>query len=594
MKQEITIIVAFSYIIKMLRSFPAAMSVMLWVAVIWAIDLSLRPYILKIMLNRAADSANVNSFESLFYPAALYLTMCFLISTSFRFYDYFVVIKMIPNLRKKIADNALNLLVDKSHHYYQNNFSGSLANKINDLTTNVPNILQIVVDRFLSHGLALLIAIYTLWQVDFRFAIFMLFWSIIFILGAVLFSKRLTVHADIWSECSSIITGKLVDVFSNILSVRLFSAKTQEKKFIGEACRDAVEAEQKLEWDFFKMWLFYGYSFCLLQALNIYFLIKGRQDGWISIGDFALVLGVNIAIVDCMWQLAKDFSQFSKILGKIIQALKAIYDPPEIVDYPRAKTLQIREGKIVFDKVNFHYKGTDPLFKDKSLIIAPGQKVGLVGYSGSGKTTFANLILRIYDVTEGRILIDDQDISQVTQDSLRDCIGMIPQDPSLFHRSMMENIRYGKIGASDEEVVEAAKRAHAHEFISRIPTGYNSLVGERGVKISGGQRQRIAIARAMLKNAPILILDEATSQLDSLTESYIQESLWKLMQGKTTLIVAHRLSTLLNMDRILVFDKGQIIEDGAHQELLDKNGLYATLWSSQVGGFLPEKRVEAL
>lgn len=590
MNKETPKIFAFSYIFRMLRGFSTPMIIMLLVALVTAVDISLRPYILKIMLNKVAEANNPNIVESLAYPAILYVATCFIVSTAYRFYDYFITIKMIPSLRKIIANDALSLLVNKSQHYYQNNFSGSLANKINDLTSNIPTILQIIIDKFLSNSLALAVAIYTLWQVNLLFAVFMFFWAIIFILGTILFSKQLTEYADLWSEYASQITGKLVDVFSNILSVRLFSAKSQEKKFIGKACQMAVEAEQKLEWAFFKMWFFYGYSFCTLQAFNIYFLVQGRQEGWITVGDFALVLGVNIAIVDFMWQLAKDFSQFSKMLGKIIQSLKTIYDPQEILDAPNAKILQIKKGQIVFDKVKFHYKGTAPLFKDKSVTIESGQKVGLVGYSGSGKTTFVNLILRIYEVTNGKILIDDQDISKVTQDSLRSAIGMIPQDPSLFHRSMLENIRYGRTTALEEEVIEAAKSAHAHEFITNIPSGYESLVGERGVKISGGQRQRIAIARAILKNAPILILDEATSQLDSITESYIQESLWQLMQGKTTLIVAHRLSTLLSMDRILVFDQGKIVEDGSHQELLNKNGLYATLWASQSGGFLPERR----
>ena len=206
------------------------------------------------------------------------------------------------------------------------------------------------------------------------------------------------------------------------------------------------------------------------------------------------------------------------------------------------------------------------------MTIEAGQKVGLVGYSGGGKSTFVNLILRLFDVTDGHILIDGQDIRNVTQDSLRSNIAMIPQDPSLFHRTLMENIRYGRIEATDEEVIEAAKKAHAHEFISKLPQGYESPVGERGVKLSGGQRQRIAIARAILKNAPILILDEATSQLDSVTESDIQESLWELMQGKTTIVIAHRLSTLLHMDRIIVFDQGKIVEDGTHTEFLRTMG----------------------
>jgi ATP-binding cassette subfamily B protein len=254
--------------------------------------------------------------------------------------------------------------------------------------------------------------------------------------------------------------------------------------------------------------------------------------------------------------------------------------------------LRVTKGKITFSKVRFNYKNTKPLFRRKSVIIEPGQKIGLVGYSGSGKTTFVSLILRLYDVTSGQILIDGQDIRDVTQDSLRCHISLIPQEPSLFHRTVMENIRYGRLEASDEEVIEAAKKAYAHEFIMQLPEAYDSLVGERGIKLSGGQRQRIAIARAILKNAPILMLDEATSQLDSVTEIEIQKSLWVLMQNKTTLVVAHRLSTLLQMDRILVFDQGKIVEDGTHAELLAENGLYKGLWDAQVGGFLQDKKEE--
>ena len=245
---------------------------------------------------------------------------------------------------------------------------------------------------------------------------------------------------------------------------------------------------------------------------------------------------------------------------------------------------------IVFDAVKFHYPETESLFNNKSVIIKAGEKVGLVGYSGSGKSTFVNLILRLYDVTGGNIFIDKQNIKDVNQNSLRQNIAIIPQDPYLFHRNLIENIRYGKITASDEEVIKAAKSAHADEFIRKLSKGYKSMVGERGIKLSGGQRQRIAIARAILKNAPILILDEATSQLDSLTENYIQETLWELMKNKTTIVVAHRLSTLLRMDRILVFEKGKIIQDGNHNTLINTHGLYQTLWNTQINGFLPEKQ----
>ncbi len=234
-------------------------------------------------------------------------------------------------------------------------------------------------------------------------------------------------------------------------------------------------------------------------------------------------MGINTSIVGFLWVLTRNLARFIRLWGKITEGLQAILVIPEIQDKLGAQPLIMQKGEIKFDKVYFQYKGTESIFQNKSITIKPGQKVGLVGYSGGGKSTFVNLILRLYDVTSGKILIDGQDIRDVKQDHLRENIGMIPQDPSLFHRTLMENIPYGKIDASDDEVIEAAKRAHAHEFISKLPQGYDSLVGERGVKLSGGQRQRIAIARAILKNAPILILDEATSQLDSITESNIQE-----------------------------------------------------------------------
>ncbi|MBS0289039.1 MAG: ATP-binding cassette domain-containing protein [Proteobacteria bacterium] len=273
-------------------------------------------------------------------------------------------------------------------------------------------------------------------------------------------------------------------------------------------------------------------------------------------------------------------------MGRSNQSLHMILVPQEITDAPNAKSINIRKGEIVFQDVAFQYKKQNNLFENKSVVIDGGQRVGLVGFSGSGKTTFVNLIVRLFDLSSGVIKIDNQNIREVTQQSLRENIGFIPQDPVLFHRSLMENIRYGKIDASDEEVIQAAIKAHAHEFISLTPDGYQSLVGERGIKLSGGQRQRISIARAILKNAPILILDEATSALDSVTEGYIQDSLRSLMQGKTVIVIAHRLSTLLEMDRILVFDKGNIVEEGTHQSLMSKQGMYSVLWNSQVGGFL--------
>jgi ATP-binding cassette subfamily B protein len=332
-----------------------------------------------------------------------------------------------------------------------------------------------------------------------------------------------------------------------------------------------------------------GMLIATMLGFMMYFLVHLYGSRLISVGDFVLILGLGMEVAHITWYTMSQVDEFNQAVGKCKQSLGSLIVPHDIKDKKDASNILITKGQITFSDVKFHYKGTEPLFQNKSITIEPGQKVGLVGYSGGGKSTFVNLILRLFDVTDGHIFIDDQDLREVTQDSLRQHIGMIPQDPSLFHRTLMENIRYGRIEATDEEVIEAAKKAHAHEFISKLPQGYESPVGERGIKLSGGQRQRIAIARAILKNAPILILDEATSALDSVTEKYIQEALHTLMIGRTTIVIAHRLSTLAEMDRILVFDNGQIIEDGNHQDLMNLKGHYALMWQMQAGGFLPSE-----
>lgn len=590
MTQNLTTKDVWKFILRSVSSFPIAIGTMVFMAIFWAVDLSLRPYILKVILNRLAENPGGDVFSYLAVPVIAFLFLAFVMPTLSRVYGYYVEIDMIPRLRQQLAQGAFRRFLKQSHSFYQNQFSGSLGNKINDLSGDIPDLLQILIDRCFASILALLIAILTLWTVSTHFALLMAGWTTMFFVGSIFFAGRLVRLSDTWSEYISTITGQIVDSLSNILSIRLFARTSQEAETLKHTFDKAVVAEQKLQWTYFWVWFNYGYAFVIAQALNVYYLMKGYQEGVISVGDFALVLSINVAIVEFLWNVTKDFSQFSKSFGKITQALRTIMLPLDIQDQPGAPKLQVRKGEIVFNGVRFHYKdkGTNPLFDKISIVIKPGQKVGLVGFSGSGKTTFVNLILRLYDVTSGQILIDGQDISTVSQDSLHEAIGMIPQDPSLFNRTLRENIRFGNANATDADVKLASKKAYADLFIKELPDQYDTLVGERGIKLSGGQRQRIAIARVVLKNAPILILDEATSQLDSVTEKLIQDSLWELMQGKTALVIAHRLSTLLNMDRILVFDKGKIVQDGTHTELLSQAGLYKTLWGAQVGGFLPE------
>lgn len=573
------------FILEALKPFKFLICAQLIIGIIWAIDLSLRPYILKMMIDKVPYLTKETVVGELSGLVTFYIFMSLFIVISFRFYDY-TWLKLNPPLKHRLGNVLMNKMMGHSVTVFQNQFAGDLANKIKEVMSSVPDLVRLVINHFFAHFLAFIIAVFTLSSINYKFSILLAGWIFIFALGTMFFVKRAKILVRASAEIRSKFIGLIVDVLSNISSIYLFSAKKTESKNVKLQLDDYVAADQKRDWWFLGMFSFQGLSFVIYQAFGFVLLISAFKEGEVSAGDFVLLVSVNIAIISCLWQFSDDIAKFAELTGDITQGLRIALDPVDMEDALDAKPLKITHGQIVFDAVQFHYKETDPIFSDKSIIIEAGQKVGLVGYSGGGKSTFVNLILRLYDVTQGRILIDGQDIKKVRQDSLRKVIGMIPQDPSLFHRSLMENIRYGKIEATDEEVIEAAKHAHAHQFISQLPQGYASPVGERGVKLSGGQRQRIAIARAVLKNAPILILDEATSQLDSVTESHIQASLWELMQNKTTLVIAHRLSTLLHMDRILVFKQGKIVEDGTHQVLLAQGGLYKTLWEAQVGGFL--------
>lgn len=559
-----------------------------FISVCWAIDLTLRPYLIKIMVDIVPTIQPGTSLEVMLWPAGFYIGFAAFIQIVFRFHDI-TWLKINPIVRKYVGLKLMDRMMDHSHNIYQNHFAGSLANKINDVISGMPNIIRLIVDSQLRGLLGLSLAIYTLYNVNPTFAYALFIWTIIFLIGSLKLSGKASKLAHETADIRSSLVGYTVDVLSSIMNVRFFSGKKLELNRLREIFGNFVAAVQRRDWFFMKLYSFQSSSFIIFQAVCLWYLLEGIKNQSISAGDFALVLTLNISIMDCLWNLSEEIRIFSEYLGDLTQGLRIVNLPLEISDKPNASKLIIKKGKITFDKVHFQYAGTQPLFENLSLEIPAGQKVGLVGYSGSGKTTFVNLILRLYDINSGHIFIDGQNIQDVTQKSLRKAIGMIPQDPTLFHRSLIENIKYSKPKATDEEVIEAAKRAHCQEFITMLPHAYDSLVGERGVKLSGGQRQRIAIARAILKNAPILILDEATSQLDSITEGLIQASVWKLMEGKTALVVAHRLSTLLHMDRILVFEKGRIIEDGNHSELLAKGGKYKTLWDAQVGGLLPDK-----
>ncbi|MES2212812.1 MAG: ABC transporter ATP-binding protein [Pseudomonadota bacterium] len=545
--------------------------------------------LIKSMIN---DLSVPHSSGCLVWSAAL-LVLNFLIFDNFIWRSIaYINYKFQPLIKNKIISETFKYILFSSNQFFQNNLSGRISNQINSLADNVERILHNLSPDFLRGISMLIIAFASMYYVNPRFFIILAIWLAVFATFSIGMARRLVGLSNVHSDSESMYTGQVVDTIANASNVRIFSRLIYEVFRLEKYLQVTKNRFQEKEIFLILLQIGQGFLIAVMLGFMMYSLISLYEKSLITIGDFALIIGLGMEVGHVTWHTMWQVSEFYDAVGKCKQSLDNLIVPHQIIDNKDAKSLLIKNGQIDFANVKFHYSGATPLFQDKSITIKPGQKVGLVGYSGSGKSTFVNLILRIYDVTDGRILIDGQDIRDVTQDSLRRNIAMIPQDPSLFHRSLMENIRYGRIEATDEEVTDAAKKAHADDFICKLPQAYESLVGERGIKLSGGQRQRISIARAILKNAPILILDEATSQLDSVTEIMIQQSLWHLMRDKTTLIIAHRLSTLLNMDRILVFDKGRVVEDGSHADLIIRGGLYKTLWETQVGGFLPDKKYE--
>lgn len=555
--------------------------------IIVAIDIAVRPYLTKLLIDIAITQAGDQALNKLWELAPIYIGMQFLLPTVRRLEDL-CELKYGPEMKNYACSLIMQRLAQHSHSFFLSNLSGNIANKVSDIASTAPRLLY-VLGSYVQILLGLICALYVLYSVHIWFVISILVWAAFFISVSVFSVKRATKLSRASAEASSDIVGYIVNFFDNIGNIRLFSGATHEFGCLDQVQKQYLLANRKKRWYAIKVSIAQWYSFAIYQSVCLVTLIKLYGQGQVSPGDFSLIFIINIRIIDHLWSLSERLRQTSDDWGVVSQGLQSIWQPIEIADNPAAVELKVDQGSIAFEQVAFHYQGSRGLFYDKSIFIPPQQKVGLVGYSGSGKTSFVNLILRLFDINSGRILIDNQDISMVTQKSLRDNIALVPQEPILFHRSIMDNIRYGNLGATDEQVMEAAKDAQIHDVIMQLPKQYQSVVGDESLTLSGGQKQRIAIARAILKDAKIVILDEATSQLDTVTEALILSSIEKLMRGKTTLVIAHRLSTLKNMNRILVFDQGKIVQDGTHQELLSMDGLYRDLWNSQVGGFLPEK-----
>jgi ATP-binding cassette subfamily B protein len=489
----------------------------------------------------------------------------------------------IPRFKAKIREEVFEYTMNHSNRFFTTNHAGSISGKINDLTDTSISILMKMICVFVPVVSTVIISIFTVLFINQKAGLIFTLWMVVHFLIVIFTTKFVEKHWGNWSEANNVLRGKIVDSINNISNVRLFSMFKNELSY----CKKYQDEEIKLSFKagFAGIIVRTVLSFVSISGLTgiLYFLLIGWKNSEITTGNIAAILAISINSVLLMWWMAYESLFFFMELGKAKQAMFLLNEPHEIQDIENAKNLVLNKNgsEIKFLNVSFGYNDKK-FFKNINLTIPHGQKIGLVGFSGAGKTTFANLILREFNLSDGQILIDDQDISKITLRSLHENISYIAQDSQLFHRTIMENIRFAKPNAIDEEIIEASKKACCHDFIMKNENGYETLVGERGAKLSGGQKQRISIARAMLKNAPIVILDEATSALDSITEQKIKDAINKLIVNKTTIIIAHRLSTLKDVDRILVFDDGKIIEDGNHNQLIKiKNGYYKKLWEAQ-------------
>lgn len=497
------------------------------------------------------------------------------------------------NFPMRLRWNFHRMMLNQSMNFYQDEFSGRVAAKVMQTALALRDVCFILGDILVYVTIYFFTLVAVVGSFNAWMALPFMGWFILYIFALWFFVPRLSRVSQSQADARALMTGRISDAYTNIATVKLFSHAGREAGYARSAMQEflkTVHSQMRLVTSFETVNQIMG-ALLIISAVGVALLLW--VEGQIGVGAVAAVGAMSLRLNGMshwvMWEMTSLFEH----VGTVRDGITTLSRAHLVTDYPNAKPLQIKNANIIFEDILFCYGGDTPVIDHLSLHIRSGEKIGLVGRSGAGKSTLVNLLLRFYDIERGRILIDGQDIKFVTQNSLRAHIGMVTQDTSLMHRSVRENLLYGRPDATDADMIAAAKKAEAHDFITGLTDpmgrrGYDAHVGERGIKLSGGQRQRIAIARVMLKDAPILLLDEATSALDSEVESAIQSSLYRLMEGKTVIAIAHRLSTIAAMDRLIVIDKGQIVEEGNHQRLIAVNGLYARLWTHQSGGFLAE------
>lgn len=519
---------------------------------------------------------------------ALFYFFVFLFWRACEFANNYLLAKVV----KRMYENTFAYLSHHSYQFFTDHFSGALVRKVHRLVMGFEIFLGRIYWDFLSLGIRFISSLAIIYYFSPLLGAIVLVWIVLFGIANV-FIARWKYPLEIASnKADSKMSAYLADVIMNSNNVQLFTAEAFELENYEKKTADWYK-KTKWSWDVGSIInCIQSALMFILEIVVIAITIVLWRRNLVTPGFFIIIQAYLLGLFSRMWDLRRMIHDFFSSFADAEEMIEILETPHEITDRPGAKPLQVDGGRIEFKKVDFGYDDK-PLLKHFDLQIEPGEKIALVGHSGEGKTTITKLVMRLFDVQHGEILFDGQNISEVTVESLRKNISLVPQEPILFHRSIFENIAYGKRDATEEEVIEAAKQANCHQFISGLKKGYKTLVGERGVKLSGGERQRVAIARAILENAPLVILDEATSSLDSHSEKLIQQALRRLLKKKTAIIIAHRLSTIMECDRIIVIEKGRIAEMGAHQELIrKKDGIYKSLWDIQAGGFLMPESTE--
>jgi ATP-binding cassette subfamily B protein len=544
------------------------------------------PYILKRLVNALSatvrDGAPSGPVMAWFAVALAVWAVAMLLMRLYQVID----IGTGPPLRARVQKQMFSYLLGHSPRYFQENFAGKLGQKIKEAGRAILGILEILCFDASKITVMLIVATTLLALQAPLFALLLVAWMAVYLAVNTSLAWRCVKLSKAFSEAVSTSTGRLIDSIANADTVRSFAKAAYERRLIGRYFDEEARRSMRLRWFLTLMRMFQAVAVILLLGVMVWLAVRDTLAGRLDLGSFTLVFTLSNFIAINVWNLSNRMLDFFEQIGTLTEAIELVTQPHEIVDRPGARPLLMTRGAIAFRDVTYGHPDGTQLFEGLNLAIAPGEKVALVGPSGAGKSTLVKLLRRQFEPQVGRIEIDGQDIAGVTWDSLNEAIAEVSQLPGVFHRPLRDNIRYAREDAPEAAVIEAATSAHSHEFIIRRPTGYDTIVGEQGIKLSGGERQRLAIARAILKDARILVLDEATSSLDSESEHRIQEALFELMEGRTVIAIAHRLSTITGMDRIVYLRGGRILEEGSHQALLNLSGHYARLWNRQVGGFL--------